>query len=95
MNCNSLYFDGYELDGRCPIGGEHQRTGFALNYVLPANVGEPAGHQDAWRFCGDCYVLFFNGHPFFKGTCPLSSRVDGGHSAIGWNFAIPVSSYNT
>ena len=91
-NCNSLHFDGYpDPDGRCSAGGEHQRTGIDPNIALPANVGEPPWHQANWRFCGNCFMLFFDGYPTFKGTCPFG----GGHWAIGWNFAVPVYSYNT
>ncbi|GII81850.1 hypothetical protein Sru01_68320 [Sphaerisporangium rufum] len=100
MNCNALHYDGYpDPDGRCSTGIEHKRTGVDSNFALPANVGEPAGHQANWRFClrsgapdPGCFMLFFDGYPNFKGICPAGP---GGHLAVGWNFAIPVYSYAT
>jgi hypothetical protein len=40
--------------------------------------------QSAWRFCGKCAAMFFDGRPD-KGTCPAG----GGHSASGFTFVLP------
>lgn len=34
--------------------------------------------QDAWRYCRNCYVLFYDGYPH-KGACASG----GGHQALG------------
>jgi hypothetical protein len=39
--------------------------------------------QPAWRFCGKCRSLFFDGEPN-KGRCPTG----GAHEAAGFNFAL-------
>ncbi|MEV0729811.1 hypothetical protein [Polymorphospora sp. NPDC050346] len=40
--------------------------------------------QAAWRFCGPCRSLFFDGAAG-KGVCPAG----GGHAAAGWTFYLP------
>lgn len=40
--------------------------------------------QPAWRFCGKCKSLFFDGDAANKGTC----AVGGGHEAAGFIFAL-------
>ena len=39
--------------------------------------------QDAWRFCGKCSTMFFDGFPA-KGSCPRGA----GHAAIGLEFTL-------
>jgi hypothetical protein len=63
-------------------GGGHTASGF--NFVLPHDLPETANAQPAWRFCGKCTAMFFDGRPD-KGTCPAS----GGHTASGFNFVLP------
>ncbi|MEU4406747.1 hypothetical protein AB0F88_19680 [Streptosporangium sp. NPDC023963] len=41
--------------------------------------------QEKWRFCANCYGMFFWGYPD-HGRCP----VGGSHSAAGYNFVLPV-----
>jgi hypothetical protein len=104
--CMAVFFAGYDPSGRNERGGICAGSGGAHllfgghNFLLPHGVGEPPWHQANWRFCGKtqygCFSLFFdgydglNGRPYFKGVCPAGP---GGHVAIGWNFAIPVNSY--
>jgi hypothetical protein len=108
MNCSALYYAGYDPtglgdDGLCPATGSvHEHMGQDLDFNLPYNIGQPASYQDQWRFCGraayGCFMLFFNGYdgldgrPYFTGACPAGP---GGHLALGYDFAIPVSSYDT
>lgn len=40
--------------------------------------------QNAWRFCGKCRSLYFDGFAD-KGACPAG----GGHVAAGWTFYLP------
>ncbi len=40
--------------------------------------------QDAWRFCGKCHAMFYDGFPD-KAKCAAG----GGHEAIGYNFVLP------
>lgn len=41
--------------------------------------------QNDWRFCNQCFSLFFNGYPQ-KGICNGAPQVGGGHRAQGWDF---------
>jgi hypothetical protein len=59
-----------------------------MSFTIPTKV---TATQDQWRFCGQCYSIFFNGdtnpdseHP--KGICVGAPAEGGGHSAIGWDF---------
>ena len=40
--------------------------------------------QADWRFCRQCYSMFFDGYPT-KGVCPTG----GGHAAAGYDFVLP------
>ena len=40
--------------------------------------------QSAWRFCTQCFSMFFDGSPD-KGACPAA----GGHTAQGFMFVLP------
>ncbi len=40
--------------------------------------------QAAWRFCGRCRTMFFDGFPS-KGVCPAG----GAHAAAGWTYYLP------
>jgi hypothetical protein len=99
--CRALYFEGYNPDGVCALGGSHENTSLNqnANYILPHDIGQPPWTQANWRFCAKtsqgCFMLFYdgydgqNGRPYFKGVCPTG----GGHAAAGFNFAIPVYAY--
>jgi hypothetical protein len=51
---------------------------------------EPYLGQPNWRFCGQCFLLFFDGYPA-KGTC-RALPAKGEHRAIGLNFVLPHDS---
>jgi hypothetical protein len=89
----ALYFNGYSSKGVCrgSNGGPHINNGLygAKNYIIPHDLANPAGAQPNWAFCHRCFVMFYNGDSF-KGVCAAG----GGHSALGFNFAIPVHSYS-
>ncbi|MFJ9027671.1 hypothetical protein ACIRQP_03960 [Streptomyces sp. NPDC102274] len=81
---------------RCPAGGAHSYIhpgGYPRQFLLPHDIGEPAGTQRQWRFCFKCSVLFFNGYANEGkyGLCPYDYTY--GHTAAGHDFAIPVSAY--
>ncbi|MFI7578705.1 hypothetical protein [Micromonospora sp. NPDC049497] len=40
--------------------------------------------QAAWRFCGKCHTMFFDGFEG-KGLCPAGD----GHGAVGWMYYLP------
>ncbi|MDT5199368.1 MAG: hypothetical protein QOH34_890 [Mycobacterium sp.] len=72
--------------GRCSVGGAHQ--GFGFNFVLPHDVPEAPGTQQAWRFCFKCFGMFYDGdQQGNKGRCPAGA----GHEAFGFNFVLPHS----
>jgi hypothetical protein len=62
------------------VGG-HAAQGF--NFVLLHDVPPPPNTQNAWRFCGKCHGMFFDGSPD-KGHCPAGA----GHAAQGFNFVL-------
>ncbi|BBY16941.1 hypothetical protein [Mycolicibacterium litorale] len=82
--CHSLFqqkaFGGGSDLGRCPEGGQHDRTDsfeFVLTKDRPVNNA-----QDKWAVCVNCHVLWFgpvNGH------CPSATH---GHNPGGGNFPI-------
>jgi hypothetical protein len=53
--------------------------------VLPHDLPATPNAQANWRFCQKCNTMFYDGYPD-KGTCPA----DGGHSAQGFNFNLPI-----
>ena len=79
--CNSMFFDDFPTEGKCP-GVGHQAQG--LNFVLPHDIRASAHERGAWRFCGR-----------FCGEVQLDVlrwvpnkgvyRTGGGHAA-GFNF---------
>lgn len=88
--CFTLFFDGYPAKGRCPRdGGAHVAQGFMfqLYFTNETQRATPTGDsfQNAWRFCGKCYALFYDGYPT-KGMCPQDRQR---HTAAGWMFHIP------
>jgi hypothetical protein len=47
--------------------------------------------QNHWRFCQNCFGLFFNGDPNRKGSCPspAAPAPDRRHVAQGFDFYLP------
>ena len=84
--CHGLYFYAYigRPQGVCPLGGEHRAHG--LEFVLPHGVGESPTQQTDWRFCDDCFGLFYAGYPT-KGYCPTNKA--NGHRSAGHVFSLP------
>jgi hypothetical protein len=81
--CASLFFHGGPESGTCPAGGGHG-TRSQLDFVLRHDVPEDFPvTQSAWRFCGRCSGLFFDGFPH-KGVCPAG----GPHDAAGFVFVL-------
>ncbi|GAA1505369.1 hypothetical protein GCM10009677_42130 [Sphaerisporangium rubeum] len=76
----------------CAGGGGHDYVSTA-QFLLPFNIGQPAGMQNQWRFCFKCSALFYNGYAYRGeyGRCPYDYI--WGHTAAGYDFAIPVSAY--
>jgi hypothetical protein len=62
--------------------GGHKSAGFG--FVLPHDIAESPNAQGAWRYCGKCHGMFFDGFPD-KGRCPAGD----GHAAIGYVFVLP------
>ena len=86
--CAAMFFHGSPQNGTCPAGGGHETAANSKNnYVLRHDVAEnfPAT-QSAWRFCGRCFCLFFDGFPE-KGNCPAG----GPHEAAGFTFVLPTT----
>ena len=52
-------------------------------FVLRHDVSAPSLHQNQWRFCSKCNVMFFDGFPS-KGRCAAGD----GHQAAGFDFAL-------
>ncbi len=53
--------------------------------MLPYDVPAGANQQSAWRYCGKCRAMFYDGDPANKGACPTG----GGHAAHGYTFVLP------
>jgi CubicO group peptidase (beta-lactamase class C family) len=77
--------------GPCPGPmGYHDWTGFhfGLTYTNETKTTPPSGkYQTNWRFCGDCFSLFYDGYDD-KGQCTAFGYKHG-HRAIGWTFHLP------
>jgi hypothetical protein len=83
---------------RCPAGGGHTWISPEVQpwqFLVPHDIGQPPWTQDQWRFCVKCSAMFFDGYGYKGqyGFCPYDYA--SGHAAAGYDFAIPVSSYNT
>jgi len=80
-----MFFNGDPAHkGSCPAtGGGHLAAGFA--FVLPHDIPETPTDQGAWRFCGKCMALFFDGDPGNKGVCNMGD----GHLEAGFTFVLP------
>ncbi|MDN3359972.1 hypothetical protein [Actinomadura sp. DC4] len=92
--CAALYWGPGAL--RCPAGGSHgyiHPSGYPRQFLLPHDIGEPARMQHQWRYCFKCSALFYNGYAYKGqyGLCPYDYIY--GHTAAGYDFAIPVSAY--
>ncbi|GII75708.1 hypothetical protein Sru01_06900 [Sphaerisporangium rufum] len=94
--CAGLYWALTDAP-RCPAGGAHAyirpSSGGPRQFLLTHDVGEPAGTQHQWRYCFKCSVLFYNGYAYRNeyGLCPYDFV--WGHTAAGFDFALPVSAY--
>ncbi|MFG2380847.1 hypothetical protein [Streptomyces avermitilis] len=81
--CKSMFFDGDpNAKGICAqaeAAPSHQAVG--LDFRLPFDIPEPG--QDKWRFCRDCFGLFFEPHNA-DGHCVTG----GNHLAEGFNFRL-------
>ncbi len=54
---------------------------------IPEQIDE---FQNHWRFCSNCFSLFFNGDPVKKGFCPApAAPPDKSHVALGLDFYLP------
>jgi hypothetical protein len=97
--CFSLFWAGdTRPDGKpgkrgvCPVGGAHQEQGFNFGLYYTTNTRKsprnPDGaYQNSWRFCGNCFALFYNGYsPAVR--CPAPNAPNGQHAAIGFEFHI-------
>jgi uncharacterized protein with PIN domain len=78
--CGAMFWNGGPNRGHCHRGGSHEAAPTSPNYCLPHDIGEDAGNQGNWRFCGRCASLFWNGDP--NGFCPA-----------GGNHQVPVGSF--
>jgi hypothetical protein len=47
--------------------------------------------QNQWRFCFQCKVLYFDGHPQNKGVCRGAPAGRPGHRPAGFNFVLPFN----
>jgi len=89
--CSCMFFQGAPpKDRHCAAGDSHQEQGF--HFMLPINrIGGPVLNpekpttQGAWRFCGKCTTMFFDGFPA-KGRCPADGQ---GHQSLGDTFVLP------
>ncbi|MFI1015898.1 hypothetical protein [Streptomyces sp. NPDC020965] len=93
--CASLYWS-LSTSKVCPAGGAHSYIhpgGYPRQFLLPHDIGQPPWMQNQWRFCFKCSALFYNGyaHKGEYGLCPYDYI--WGHTAAGYDFAIPVSAY--
>ncbi|MGY2116605.1 CAP domain-containing protein [Nocardia gipuzkoensis] len=95
--CFGLYYDGDERQpkatGRCP-GGDTRWPGhepYLLNFALPHDVPQNAKTQRNWRFCVQCFGMFYNGDTRgFKGRCPAPATPGGGHDPVqSYDFVLP------
>jgi hypothetical protein len=94
--CAALYWAPTGTAGRCPAGGVHSYLhpgGYPRQFLLPHDIGEPPWTQHQWRFCFKCSALFYNGYAYRNeyGLCPYDYI--WGHTAAGYDFAIPVQAY--
>ncbi|WP_133061830.1 hypothetical protein [Streptosporangium minutum] len=93
--CAALYWAPSTAQ-KCPAGGAHSYIhpgGYPRQFLLPHDIGEPAWTQHQWRFCFKCSAQFYNGYAYKGeyGLCPYDYIY--GHTAAGYDFAIPVSAY--
>jgi len=88
--CFTMYYNGEGSPKLCSSGGRHSRAQQRC-YDLSTNrlhgpVLNPEGphRQGAWRYCGRCGSLFFDGFVDNKGVCPAG----GAHAALGDTFVL-------
>ena len=87
--CRSLFFEGlFPSMGACPAGGSHAPVDFGFVYYLPHDKPGPLGGQPDWRFCQQCFAMYWAGDPANHGRCPATGGV---HSfrLESFNFFLP------
>lgn len=64
---------------------------------MPINIPEAVEHtQSNWRFCHQCFSLFFNGDSSGrKGICNGAPQSGGGHKAAGFDFYLLADTENS
>ncbi|HEX2296428.1 MAG TPA: hypothetical protein VHN37_14120 [Actinomycetota bacterium] len=71
-------------DRFCVMGAEGGKFSFMdpdPDHDFAAEFG-----TNEWRFCNQCFGLFFDGDPMNKGTCPGAAIAGTGHRAQGYDF---------
>ena len=71
-------------DSFCIMGAEGGKYSFAEPTL---NVAQPFGEND-WRFCTQCFALYFDGLGVNKGVCPGAAIPGSGHAAMGFVFSM-------
>jgi hypothetical protein len=91
VQCMAMFFDarGDGVGGLCwDTGGPHTanpQPAARFDYALPLAPG-PSGTQAAWRRCGNCETLYWDGSPDGKrGQCPAG----GEHARTEPELALP------
>jgi hypothetical protein len=87
--CTSMFFaspgdDPLQVTGVCHAGGQHDRGGTSLNFVLPHDLPGSLGPgvQRGWSFCAKCSGLVFFGDSAQAGRCPAGDA----HVKQGFDF---------
>jgi hypothetical protein len=73
VKCTGMFFDGSRNKGLCPspVPPFHEGEGpYVLSHTFSVNEPADATHQPGWRFCIDCFGLFFE--PTNAGGCPAN-----------------------
>jgi hypothetical protein len=86
--CFGMFYDAdnqRDSNIRCPAGGFHRAYGY--NFVLPHDVAEGPNTQKNWRFCPQCFGMFYDApnQREMKNRCPASDF----HRPYGANFVLP------
>jgi hypothetical protein len=87
--CFGMFYDGAnqkeEGISRCSVSDIHRAYG--VNFVLPHDVAEGPNAQKNWRFCPQCFGMFYDApnQREMKNRCPASDF----HRPYGANFVLP------
>jgi hypothetical protein len=97
LKCNGMFWDGRWTKGSCPAGDTHSAEDpkdpmkcLQDELILAYDVSEDSNNQANWRFCTQCFGMFFDGYAV-KGVCPVRNP-DGskkGHIGGVHNFVLP------